>query len=498
MKLAVSSTTSTVVFLSAVGAALIMASSSPAMAAGQHYDPENNEHGLSLKLRNYYQNRQLKDFSKYYYEEFSDHTLQHVKTHNKQQAWGQGLEINFESAWLGNNTSAVGLDASLYGGLKLIGKDDEYGTTILKQEPEVFNQRKGIYTAKQDNYGKLGQVYLKGYAGTEGMNIRGKAGWIPIEKPLLRTYYRLTPTRFQGAMAEAEVGDFEFYGAWTDKVSIYNHDKMEKFTSLKPGRDGRDKKFEAIDHIYTLGGSYNHESGLGSDLAYAESESYLKLYHANLNYTFLLDERTSLLLEGQYYKGEENGSKWKSDGKTFGGFDKDANLYNLNAKFTVDMLSFMASYSQVEAKKDGALGEFDFHLAYDSGRDYDDMGFRTKRQISSFNHNGESVWQAGVSYAFDNLGVPGLSMGYTYTAGKDIEATNKPEYKDKYKEKEHNVQVGYAFQQKALKGLSVTVLYAQHEGDKELSEMKNESKKDYRYEGKTDLRVFVDYTLSVF
>ena len=492
MKLAVSTTTSTVVLLTALG----MTSASSSQAAD--YDPENNDHSLTLKLRNYYQDRQLKDFSPYYYEETPNHTLRKVKTHNKQLAWGQGLELNFESAWLGDNTSAIGLDASLFGGLKLLGNDDEYGTTILKQEPAVFNERKGIYTAKQDNYGKIGQVYLKGFTGTQGMNLKGKAGWIPIEKPLLHTYYRLTPTRFQGAMAEAEIGDFEIYAAWADKVSLFNHDKMEKFTSLKPGKDGRDKKFEAIDHIYTLGGSYNHESGLGSDLAYAESESYLKLYHANLNYTFLLDEQTSLLVEGQYYKGEENGNKWKSDGKTYGGFDKDANLYNFNAKLTVDMLSFMASYSQVEAKKDGALGEFDYHLAYDSGRDYDDMGYKTKRQISAFNHNGESVWQAGVSYAFDNLGMPGLSMGYTYTAGKDIEATNKPDFKDKYKEKEHNVQLGYAFQQKALKGLSVTVLYAQHEGDKELSEMKNETKKDYMYEGKTDLRVFVDYTLSVF
>ena len=494
MKLAVSSATSIVVLLTALSSL----SALPSQAADDLYDPDNNDHHLSLKLRNYYQDRQLRDFSKYYYEESSDHTLRKVKTHNKQLGWGQGLEINFESAWLGSSTAAIGVDASFYGGLKLIGNNDEYGTTILKEDSPVFNEYKGLYTAKQNSYAKPGQIYLKGIAGQNSMNIKGKAGWIPIEKPLLNTFYRLTPTRFQGAMAEAEVGDFEFYGVWTNRVSIHNHDRMEKFTALKPGREGRDKKFETIDYIYTLGGSYNHESGLGSDLAYAESESYLKLYHANLNYTFLLDEQTSLLLEGQYYKGEENGNKWKSDGKTFGGFDKDANLYNLNARLTFDMLSFMASYSQVEAKKNGALGEFDFHLAYDSGRDYDDIGFRTKRQISSFNYNGESVWQAGVSYAFDNLGLPGLSMGYTYTAGNDIEATNKPDYTDKYKEKEHNVKLGYAFQQKALKGLSVTVLYAQHEGDKELSEMKNEDKKDYRYEGKTDLRVFVDYTLSVF
>lgn len=492
MKLAVLSTTSTAVLLA------VTALSSPALADEGDDSSIPNKNSLSLKLRNYYQDRQIKDFSKYYYERLPDNTLRKVKTHNKQQAWGQGVELNFESAWLGQDNAGIGMDFSLYGGLGLLGNNERFGTTILQEDTPTFDARKGLYVADQDSYTKVGQAYAKGFVGSDGYKISGRAGWIPIEKPLLNTHYRLTPTTFQGAMAEAELGNLELYGAWTNKLSIHNHDKMEQFTSLKPGKDGRDGKFEAIDYIYTIGGSYNHESGLGSDLAYAESESYLKLYHANLNYTLLLNDETSLLLEGQYYKGEENGSKWKSTDKTYGGFDKDANLYNLNARLTVDMLSFTASYSQVEAKKDGALGQFDFHLGYDSGRDYDGMGYKTKRQISGFNHNGESVWQAGVSYAFDNLGMPGLSMGYIYTSGKDIEATNHKDYSDKYKEREHNIQLGYAFQQTSLKGLSLTVLYAQHEGDKELSEINNENKKEFSYEGKTDLRVYVDYTLSVF
>ena len=493
MKLAVLSTTSTAVLLTAASLSL------PVTGAESDASPIPNKNSLLLKLRNYYQDRQLRDFSKYYESEKTPgNSLRKVKTHNKQQAWGQGVELNFESAWLGQDNAGVGMDFSLYGGLKLLGSNELYGTTILKEDSPSFNERKGLYVAGQEGYAKVGRVYAKGFVGSDNNKITGKVGWIPIEKPLLHTYYRLTPTTFQGVMAEAELGNLELYGAWTNKLSIFNHDRMEQFTSLKPGYDGRDGRYEAIDYIYTIGGSYNHESGLGSDLAYAESESYLKLYHANLNYTFLLDNAMSLLLEGQYYKGMENGNKWKGSDKTYGGFDKDANLYNLNAKLTVDMLSFTASYSQVEAKKDGALGQFDYHLGYDSGRDYDDLGYKTKRQISGFNYNGESVWQAGVSYAFDNLGLPGLSMGYTYTSGKDIEVTNRTDYQDKYKEKEHNIQLEYAFQQKSLKGLSFTVLYAQHESDKELSELNNKDKKGFYHEGKTDLRVYVDYTLSVF
>lgn len=492
MKLAVISATSTAVFLASL-------STSPVVMADDQEAEHANENSLSLKLRNYYQDRQLKDFSQSYYTETLDNgRTRQVKNHDKQKAWGQGVEVNFESAYLGQENAGIGLDFSLFGGLKLIGEEDRYGTTILKEENPTYNRAKGEYLADQSNYGKLGLANIKGFVGNDQNNLLARAGWINIEKPLLKTYYRLTPTTFQGASADAKLGNVDLYGAWANKLSLYNHEKMEDFTSPKAGKDGRDGSNEKIDHLYTLGGSFNHESGFGSDLAYAESESYLKLYHANLNYTFFLADETSLLLEGQYYKGEENGDKWRSGGTTYGGFDKDANLYNLNARLTYEMFSFSASFSQVNAEKENGLGVFDYHLAYDSGRDYDDLGYWTKRQVSSFNYNGEKVWQAGVQYNFDNLGMPGLMVGYTYTEGSNIEATNLPRYKDKYKETEHNVAVGYSFQQKELKGLSVTLLYAQHKGDKELSQIQNKEKKDYAYEGMTDLRLYVDYTVSVF
>ncbi|MGI9279142.1 MAG: OprD family outer membrane porin [Endozoicomonas sp.] len=489
MKLAVLTATSTAVFIASVSTGAL-ADQSP-----QSEHPSDNT--LSLKLRNYYQDRQLKDFKQPDYEDAKNNDRV-VKNHDRQLAWGQGLEVNFESAYLGSAEAGVGFDFSLYGGLKLLGDKDRYGTTILKQGIPVYDPTKQEYLADQSSYGKVGLANIKGFAGDDQHNVHAHAGWISIEKPLMKTYHRLTPTSFRGAIADAKLGDFDLYAAWTDQVSLYNHDKMEDFTSAKPGKDGRSGEHTKVDYIYTVGGSYDHESGLGGDLAYAESDSYLKLYHGNLNYTFLLAEETSLLLEGQFYKGKENGDKWKSDGNTYGGFDKDANLYNLNAKLTYDMVSVSASYSQINAEKKEGLGYFDYHLAYESGHDYDDLGYWTKRQISDFNYNGERVWQAGIQYSFDNLGLPGLTMGYTFTQGSDIEANNLTEFRDKYKESEHNVALGYSFQQKELKGLSVTFLYAQHKGDKEISEIKNQDKDGYEYEGMTDLRLYVDYTVSVF
>ena len=463
---------------------------SSAIATAAFADTTENKNSLSLKLRNYYQDRRPTDASDTYVEKDSGRT---VKTHKKQKGWGQGLEVNFESAMFGSETAGIGMDFSLYGGLKLMGDKETFGTTINKEGTPYYVASENRYVADQDSYAKIGQVYAKGFAGTDGQKVSGKLGWHQIERTLTKTYSRLTPTSFQGVSVDGEAGDFDLYGSWYNKVSRYNFDKMENLTNSNSGNN------QKIDYVYTIGGSYNHESGLGSELAYAESESYLKLYHANLNYTFNLKNDTSLLVEGQYYKGKSNGSKWKEDGETFGGFDSDANLYNLNAKLTVDMLALKASYSQVDAKKKGGLGVFDYHLAYESGADYDDLGYGTKRQISDFNHNGEKIWQAGAAYSFDRIGAPGLSLGYTYTSGSDIKADSK-QYAGKYKESEHDFEVSYAFQQQQLKGLSFTLQYAKYNADKQLSQIKSESagKMDYKDDGMTDLRVFVDYTVSVF
>ncbi len=458
-----------------------------------------NKNSLDLQLSNYYQDRRPSDATATYTEKQTKGSDRTIKTEKKQKAWGQGLEINFDSATYGSETSGIGLNFSLYGGLKLLGDNDLYGTSVLKEDTAHFDAKAGRYLSEQGSYAKLGQLYIKGFSGQGKERLSGKLGWHQIDRTLARTDERLTPTTFQGVSLDAEVGRTTLYGSWYNKVSRHNHDKMENLTSSKPGKEGRLSKNTRIDYVYTVGGNYQHESGMGTELAYAESESYLKLYHANLHYTFDLGNDSSLFVEGQYYKGKGNGDKWQDNKTTYGGFDSEANLYNLNATLSVDMLDLKASYSQVDAKKKNGLGIFDYHLAYEAGTDYDLPGFATSRLISDFNHNGEKVWQAGASYAFDRVGVPGLTLGYTFTSGTDIKADSKT-YTGKYKESEHNVEIGYAFQQPQLKGLKVTVQYAKHNADREISRIKNENsgRTAYSDRGMTDFRLFVDYTVSVF
>ncbi|WP_263080494.1 OprD family porin [Endozoicomonas sp. Mp262] len=453
---------------------------------------EREDHHLSISLRNYYQYRQLKDYT----PQYDEMPQRVVKTHDRQKAWGQGMAINFESATWGSESMGVGFDFSLYGGLKLNGENDRYGTTILKEDAPHYDAEHQRYLAKQESYGKLGLANINAYLADERWDMRLVGGWIPIEKPLLQTYHRLTPTSFQGVLAEAQISNVHLYGAWADKVSLYNWDKMENFTSQQPGKGGRYGKHEVINSIYTVGGGYKSDLGLGGHLAYAASESYLQLYFARIDYTFDLSETSTLLLDGHFYQGRENGDKWWGGAVTYGGFDKDAHLYNVNTKLTMDGLAILASFTQVKAEKKGGLGFFDGHLAYDAGNDFDDFDYWTKRQLSGFDHNGEKVWQLGVRYSFDKDQVPGLSLGYTYTEGRDIEASDNRIFPDKYEESEHNIELKYAFQQPELDGLQLTILYAWNKMDKEISQLKNDNK--WLYKGMSDTRVFLDYVLKVF
>ncbi len=157
--------------------------------------------------------------------------------------------------------------------------------------------------------------------------------------------------------------------------------------------------------------SFQHNE-LGSRLAYAENDSDVRFYFANLNYLISLNDNSKLLLDGQFYRRQESFNP-KNSPQTAGNSYIEANLYNLNAQLTINQLSLSASFSQVDAHKKNTLGVFDYSAMHASPPDVNSMSYWTRRQISDFNFNGEKVWQAGIAYNFHQIGAPGLTLGYT-------------------------------------------------------------------------------------
>ncbi len=241
--------------------------------------------------------------------------------------------------------------------------------------------------------------------------------------------------------------------------------------------------------------SFQHNE-LGSRLAYAENDADVRFYFANLNYLVSLSNNSKLLLDGQFYRGQES-SNPKNSTLATGSSDTEANLYNLNAQLTINQLSLSASFSQVDAQKKNTLGAFDYSATHPPSPDVNSTGYWTRRQISDFNFNGEKVWQAGIAYNFHHIGAPGLTLGYTYTYGNDIKI-NHPEFSEKYRESEHNLEIGYLFQKTQLKGLGLKLQYAQYLADKALSEIGSSENEIPPTSGNSDLRVYLDYSVSIF
>ena len=87
--------------------ALLVLTSAIAAASNVMADSgnSNNKNELSIKLRNYYQDRRPTDPSGSYVEK--DYWQKGKTPIKKQIGWGQGLEVNFDSAYLGERKLPV-------------------------------------------------------------------------------------------------------------------------------------------------------------------------------------------------------------------------------------------------------------------------------------------------------------------------------------------------------------------------------------------------------
>ncbi|GAA4649120.1 OprD family outer membrane porin [Kistimonas scapharcae] len=432
--------------LSALGAAVIAATAATAAQASVEQFVDDST--LNIKLRNAYFDNNVKNAK----EDWHD--------------WAQGIEVNYESGYM---FGMIGFDASFYGSMKLDSSNEENG---YQGGSDQLLRR----TSKGDStgFGKLGQAYLKGKLGDDDLNIHAKAGYMKHDTILLASSSsRLTPSSYKGYAFDANVYGVNLYGAYANEISHRTSQSYDDFEN----RSG-----EKIDNLYSVGAAYEI-GNLYLNGEYGEGKDYMKLGYINAGYTFDISEGMSLLVDGQYYKAKENGKRW--DGATYDeGFADDAKLVNLNTALTIDYLTLSLSYTKVDADNGDRSGAFQYWMA---DNDYGGGNFWTSRQISDFYFDGETVWQVGAQYDFTGFDMPGFYTGVTYTRGT---FSNSDAAKHGFDEEtELDVEVGYAFQQEALKGLSVVVKNGYHQ-------TKGYQNAD---DGRTNnLRVYVDYTLSVF
>lgn len=426
-----------------------------------------NSH-LYLNLKNQYVNRHYKHAY-----------ASNLNTPSGWKQWAQGISLDYVS---GYGFGIFGLDASLYGGIKLDGSHPQNAPDEL-----LRTEKDGSRYSK--TYARIGRFNAKFRLGDSQNNAVLRYGLIGVDTALLAdSDSRLLESSYRGGSVDAvfeELNNLRLYGFYLDRIGFRTGNSYDRLLSSQPGK--------TIDNIQIYGAGYTFDD-LGGPYdylylngEYGVSKNYTRQYFSQASYHLAFDETHSLLANLQYRQGEKAGNLWNGG---LDGFDKKAQHFNANVMGTLNSLKLALSYSQTRAKNDKSDGagvnsyQFKSQL---TANDYGKAAYWTSRQISNFNYDKESAYQAMVGYDFTDYGLAGLDARLTHTYGTGMNKATGLE-----NEQETDLNISYAFQQQELKGLSLQLEHAwyvsRHITGSTIAAGKRLS----------DLRIFANYNLAVF
>ena len=296
----------------------------------------------------------------------------------------QALMLRYSSTYF---RDFVGLNASWFGNLKLIGEDGKGGTGLLQD----------LDDGSQKSYGKLAEVFVK-FNLPYGSSM--DVGRMALLTPLLNDPdYRATPTTTQAGIFKIGTKKTSAYAVASDKGSAYTESDFSPYT------DSNGDQF----NIYAVGIRHKSDNGLFVHGATAYADNVLNQSYLNTKYILHIKNDLNLLFDGYLYHGRANG-----EGALTGiGADYSSNLANaamqlagLNSKWTL-------SYQSVNGDS--------YQTSWDGGV-HDDTSFLSWQSVQrlNFDRGGENSWQFRFDYDFKNY-VNGLSAMARYISGDDIE-----------------------------------------------------------------------------
>jgi hypothetical protein len=209
----------------------------------------------------------------------------------------------------------------------------------------------------------------------------------------------------------------------------------------------------------------------------------LKKQYVNLNYVFPLASDQSLTLDFNGYRTKLD--KAYSQLTAVAAEGQDNKIWSLAATYTLGAHSFTLAHQR--STGDSLLG-YPYGGYQNAGTRPGDGGntiYLANSYWSDFNAEDERSWQLGYGLDFSSFGVPGLSYNVAYVRGDNITTATSTGGS------EHELfnQFKYVVQSGSAKDLSVKLR----------SSFLSVSQKSSAYNvGGNEVRVFVDYPISVF
>lgn len=368
---------------------------------------------VSLKLRNYYMNRNFVDNG-------PGQAVPGPTNRGAAEEWTQSFILEAKSGFT-PGVIGFGVDALGLYSVKLDGGRGTYGTQLLPTHDG---------NKPADDFGRLA------VAGKMKMfESELKVGeWMPTLPILRADDGRSLPQTLQGAqLTSKDFSDITLYAGQFRGNSQRNDASMEKLSLNTAGTVIHGKNTIESDRFNFAGAEYTfNDKRTLVGAWYAQLEDIYHQQYYQLQHTQPVNDQLALGANLGYFIGGEDGAALAGDqgNRTFSG------LFSLRTGGHVFYIGLQhvsgeAAWQRVSGTSGGTLANDSFNWSYEQAK--------------------ERSWQVRHDYNFAALGVPGLAVMNRYIKGTNVHTAVTSDGEDRGRESE----LGYVFQSGALKDLSI-------------------------------------------
>ncbi|MEA1032263.1 OprD family porin [Pseudomonas sp. N-137] len=379
------------------------------------------------------------------------------KNGNEDKAeWGQAAIGTFSSGFT-QGTVGVGVDAFGLYALRLDGGKGRSGAGGI----DFFKQ--GDSGNAADDLSKFGAAVKFRVSNT----VLAYGDQMPALPVLSYDNSRLLPESYTGTLITSkEIKGLELNAG--------------RFTAeSRKSAEGRDSG--GLKSINVLGGSYQFTEQFKASLYASDVEDVLKKQYVNANYVFPLAEDQSLTLDFNGYRTKLDNSYVRENNVT----GDDNKIWSLAATFATGPHSFTLAHQRSTGDSNLGYAYGGYQRGQNRVGDGGNTIYLANSYWSDFNAEDERSWQLGYGLDFTTFGVPGLTYNVAYVRGDNITTSTS----EGGTEREIFNQFKYVVQNGPAKDLSVRLRSSFLRVSQKSSE--------YNVSG-NELRVFVDYPISVF
>ncbi len=369
--------------------------------------------------------------------------------------WGQGFLGTFSSGFT-QGTVGVGVDAFGIYALRLDGGRGKSGAGGI----DFFKQ--GASGKAADDIAKAGAAVKVRVSNT----VLKYGDQMPALPVLMYDNSRLMPESFTGTLLTSkEINGLEL------NVGRFTAESRKSAEA----RDSGDLK-----SINVFGGSYKFTDNLSASLYGSEMEDELRKQYVGVTYALPLQDKQSLTFDFNGYRTHVNDDYARDVLKVDG---QDNKIWSLATTYGFGAHTVTLAYQS-------STGEIGYpYGGYRNAGGVGDGGntiLLANSYWSDFNAKDERSWQLGYGFDFGAVGIPGLTYNIAYVRGTNIDDGSD---RGRGTEREIFNQAKYVVQSGPVKDLSVRLRGSW------LRVSNNAS--DYNVGG-NEVRVFVDYPISIF